>query len=97
VGVIDDAPGCVLVGNQEEAGGAAGRVDDCVCRLSVWMTSTIAWISARSEVLARAGALIGGPLGEQLLVGVALDVGPDSDQFSLSIRSTIKRRSLAGS
>jgi hypothetical protein len=66
----------ILVGHQEEAGGAAGRVDDCVvdCRLDD--VDDRLDECARCEVLAGAGSLVRGALAEQFLVGVALDVGP---------------------
>ena len=93
--VLDD----VVVGGQEEAAGAAGRVADRLAGLRAACTSTIAWISgARREVLARAA------LG---VLRRSSPAGPRrrrpsrrrraSIHFSRSIRSTISRRSLAGS
>ncbi len=66
----------ILIGHQEEAGGAAGRVDDCVvdCRLDD--VDDRLDECARCEVLAGAGSLVRGALAEQFLVGIALDVGP---------------------
>ncbi len=52
---------------------------------------------ARGEVLARAAFHVLGVLLQQPLVGVALHVGGKADHCSLSIRSTMSRRSLAGS
>ena len=62
-------------------------------------TSTIAWISgAGREVLAGAALGVLGVLLQQALVGVALHVGVERrSTVSRSIRSTISRRSLAGS
>ena len=63
------------MGDEEEAAGAAGRVDDRVSGLGVDdvddRPDQLAW----REVLAGAGALVGSALREQLLVGVALEVG----------------------
>ena len=67
---------------------AAGRI-----------TSTIAWISGRGVKYWPAPALVScGVLLQQPLVGVALHVGVERrSTVSRSIRSTISRRSLAGS
>ena len=68
--------GGVLVGGEQEAAGAAGRVDDGVSRRWAATTSTIAWMSARGvKYWPAPEPCVGGALGEQLLVGVALDVG----------------------
>jgi hypothetical protein len=65
----------VLVGDEEEAAGAAGRVDDGVVDRRLDDVDDRLDECARSEVLAGAGALVRGALAQQFLVGIALDVG----------------------
>jgi len=89
--------GGVLVGDEEEATGAAGGVDDCVIGLGVDDVDDRPDQFARGEVLAGAGALVGSAFGQQLLVCVPLRSVPEADQFSWSMRSTMSRLSLAGS
>ena len=67
--------GGVLVGDEEEAAGAAGGVDDRVSGLGVDDVDDRPDQLARREVLPGAGALVGSALGQQLLVGVSLEVG----------------------
>ena len=67
--------GGVLVGDEEEAAGAAGGVDDRVSGLGVDDVDDRPDQLAGREVLAGAGALVGSALRQQLLIGVSLEVG----------------------
>ncbi len=67
--------GEVVVGGEQEAAGAAGRVDDDLARLRLHAVDDRLDERARREVLPRAALdVLGVPL-QQALVGVALHVG----------------------
>ena len=87
----------VVVGGQQEAAGAAGRVADGVVRAGAHHVHDGLDQRARREVLAGAGLHVLGVALQQGLVGVALHVGAEASQFSLSMSSLTSRVSMAGS
>ena len=90
--------GDVIMRREQESARAAGRIADGLSRLRGDHVHHRGDERARREVLSRAAFHVLGVLLQQAFVGVAFHVGAQAEiHCSLSIRSTMRRRSLAGS